>query len=199
MRALDVSDFKTRSQYTCRNGIVVDYSKHLTKLRLVVETMAAEKIIRDNPSFGIAISRPYFDGPQAAEDELDGFEYNPEEHVTFVGGWGDERKRYIANALRKMRPLYRAPFEGGHFPLESTLDIVLYNEIFMDVVESQEPDGTFKWGDFPYGGGVWVSAGGVSICCSVSGLHPIDDHMIAQMYANMILKWILIGQGLHAA
>ena len=188
--AMDVSIFPTELTYECSDGSVIDYASVLAKLRSVIETMQISGLFRRSNTFGLAISRPYWEGEDA---DCTTFRNNPETHVGFVGGWGEKRDQCIANAVRKMRPLYRGT------AATSTLDMLPFDEDFKDVVKSIEDDGTFLWGDFPFGGAVWVIVNDVAYRVSVSGLHQIDDHAAAVLYGTTVSKMVLIGDGLLAA
>ena len=188
--AMDVSIFPSELTYECGDGSIIDFASVLAKLRSVIEIMEISGLFRRSDTFGLAISRPYFEGEEA---DCTTFQDNPETHVAFVGGWGEKQDQCIANAVRKMRPLYRGPVAT------STLDMRLFDEDFEDVVKSIEDDGTFLWGDFPYGGAVWVIVGDVAYCVSVSGLHQVDDHAAAVLYGTTVSKKVLIGDGLLAA
>ena len=122
---------------------------------------------------------------------------HPEEFVWFVGGWGPSRDRYIANAIRKLRALLR-PSYASYFQEFSTLDI-RFNvpEHFQDRVKSQDENGGFPWGDYPWGGGVVVTMGKeLTLIGAVSCLTEIQDDTVTRLILGGIGEQIVQGNKL---
>lgn len=138
------------------------------RLRYNIEQLADSKLIKYNRSFGFAASYPVM--PGFTWDNWD----DPHDFVWFVCGWGPEGDRYIANAVRKLRPALR---HG-----KDTMELRLTQpNAFERTVESQEADGSFAWGDFPWGGACLVNFGGVIYPMSVSCLREVEDDAVSKM------------------
>lgn len=190
MDLLDMSRFATSYAYYGKRGIV-SYEELLQQLKPAILALQEIGLIKDNASFGVAISIPYWEG----DEKLSGtFETAPETHVAFIGGWGEEWQRYAANAVRKMRPLYR-----NDNACMTTQQVFDYDKgSFDNPVDSVDAGGNYPWGDFPYGGGAWVQGGDVALCVAVSALHMIEDDAIAYLIGMLLGKKILECEGLLA-
>ena len=175
IETLDVSRFPTECLYgapgkKCNLATLMEpiwtYVNHLASLE--------SPLVEDNLSFGFAMANPW----------TVSFRYgmawnNPYELVWFVGGWGPERERYIANAVRKLRPAARTG--------RDTLELRHHSSgLFRDMVDSHEEDGSFAWGDYPYGGAVYLSFEGVKLLGSVSGLSEDEDAAIAAAVLGLV-------------
>jgi hypothetical protein len=134
-----------------------------------VQFLARAGLVKKNQSFGFAAVHP-----QTPWDLWD----NPHEFTWFVLGWGPDRNRYIANAVRKLRPTLR---EG-----RDTLEMrIKAPKLFRDIVESEDGHGGFPWGDFPWGGGTLVRVGDLTIPCAVSALREVEDDPIAKLLGGL--------------
>ncbi len=182
VRTLDVSRF-SRSAYW--GGSNFDLASLVMDSRVSIETMMASGLIRRSHSFGYAAANPVFQHFTDPRDVWD----NPYNLVWFVAGWGPEADRLIANAVRKLRPAVRA--------MKDTLDIIttkwegyltLDTSAFLNVVESVEPDGSFAWGDFPYGGAVHVRVDGRPFIGAVSALNQVHDDGIAGLLTSLVAR-----------
>lgn len=138
-------------------------------VRLAVKEGPIRGLLREHTSFGGVVTYPVSSQEQLrlllqADDP-----YRP---VWFGFGWGHERNRYIANALRKLPPTLHA--------LRDSLDLARdpgYS--FSNPVDSQDGSGRFPMGTFPYGGAKIVHIGGLWIAAAVSALNQIEDDAIA--------------------
>jgi len=164
---LDVSGLPGGQVYKTRNGGEVNFGNVFDQLRLVIEQMMTLKLIKKTESFGFAMSKP--DHVESIQDWDD-----PSQLVWMTAGWGPDKDRYVANAARKLRLADRLGF-----------DSIGVRESYIDTpVDSQEPDGTYAWGDFPYGGAVWHAhphIAGVSLLAAVSALTQQEDDMVTSM------------------
>jgi hypothetical protein len=132
-------------------------------LRTTIDEWAASELVKPNDSFGFAM---------ANADKASSWD-DPYAFVDFVVGWGPQADRYIANAVRKLRAALRTTLD--------TLFIRINNpDNFRDVVESQEADGSFAWGDFPCGGATFVRVGDLFLPCAVSALKEVEDDAAAK-------------------
>lgn len=194
-KLLDVTTLPSEETYVCRDGSKINLKAVLKSHRDAIESLATVGLIRDNPSFGFAMVRPIHQHETLPDDFWD----QPEQFVFFVGGWGPERERYIADAVRKLRPLLRLR-DTDHeelFGLD-TLDLRLgrHRDFFRDVVKSDNEDGSFPWGDFAKGGGVVVPLGEWALPGAVSGLTELQDDSVAKLILGVIAGLIILGDGL---
>lgn len=159
-------------------GLRVSLSEIVETLRYtLVDYLDAQGKIRYNGSFGFAMADPAL----GLTYDLAGTWDDPREMTLFVAGWGPERERYCANAVRKLRAAARNGVD--------TLDLVTgnYEEPFCDIVESPaNEDGTYPWGDFPYGGAVFVGFNDKLLLGAVSGLRQEEDHALAGVILHLI-------------
>ena len=133
-------------------------------------------LLQRGDSFGLAIAnRKYASNFRAVWN-------NPEELVGCVLGWGPERSRYIANAMRMMRAAARLG--------QNTLEIVesSRSSLFRDVVESQPNDKTslYPWGDYPRGGAAFSDDEDTAWLVSVDGLAQAENNMVAISVGNFL-------------
>lgn len=192
-RLLDVSTMPFERVYACKDGSEIDLTKLVDSHYNAIRALAYAGLIKANNSFGFAMLEPVWQVDGLDDEIWD----NPEQFVWFVGGWGSDRDRYIANAVRKLRPMLRpATATGGDFVM-STLDI-RFNlpEHFQDKVDQQNDDGTFPWGDFPWGGAVVELMGDLALIGAVSCLSEIEDDFIAKLILGGIGKRIIEGDKL---
>ena len=191
-RLLDVSSLPFDAKYECKDGTAIDMRQHLEGLRPVIEALASANYIKDKDSFGFAMMQPLTE-PIVNEFPDDIWD-KPEEFVWFVGGWGPYRDRYIANAVRKMRAMLREELPT------LTLRISESPVRFQDIVDSVNDDGTFSWGDFPWGGATLYPIGDAEVVLmgSVSALSEIEDDVVAQLILGLLAQPIINGDGLLA-
>jgi hypothetical protein len=196
---LDVSKLPFERVYTCEDGSRINLSTLLDSHYDAIQALAAAELIKANESFGFAMAEPMWDEDLETLQARDAFWDYPEHFVWFVGGWGPNRDRYIANAVRKMRALLRPVingYDGMNTMFESTLDIRISPSFFSDTVDSQNDDGTFPWGDFPWGGAAFVRMGGLTMAGAVSCLSEIEDDMVARLILGGIGQKIVVGNKL---
>lgn len=118
---LDITTLPTSHE---ENGVqLADLSG---EFRAIIGLLGNINTVRRVDSFGYAI---------AINPNYDNWD-DPSEFVTIVGGWGEDKDRYIANAVRKMRASLRES-------LDSLMIDAYDGAQFIDPVESQEEDGTF--------------------------------------------------------
>jgi hypothetical protein len=161
---LDVSSLPTEGLYSQAGG-EIDLAEIVLGLRPTIDEWMRTQLVEQTDSFGFAIANPAVD----THDEWD----NPGRFVWFVVGWGPASDRYIANAVRKLRPALR----WG----EDTLDMRINRpHAFINIVKEQEEDGSFEWGDFPKGGATFVRVGGLILPCSVSCFKEVEDDAVAK-------------------
>jgi hypothetical protein len=150
-----------------------DLAYEVTRMRTTIGLWEQIKLVKPNKSFslGFAAARPKLNPVRPEWDD-------PYDFVWFVAGWGPDGDRYIANAVRKLRPSLRTG--------RDTLDLRLAkSDQFEDVVESAV-DGKFPWGDFPYGGATIVRTGNIILPCAVSGFHEVEDDTAAKAIGGRI-------------
>ncbi len=166
-----------------RNRVTLDFEELFNeKLRPVITSMMPSSLIRDTASLGFALahSRHVLRNSVWVSDE-------PEMLVKMTAGWGPEKNRYIANAVRKLRFSARTHHDS--------IDALQFPDLIDTPVDSVDERGDFPWGDFPYGGAVWVTPfipGELQMLGAVSGLSQEEDHMVAtlilQIFALEIKK-----------
>ncbi len=184
IKLLNVERLPTKRVYEASSGVTIDVAEVFSGLRAVVETMAREGMIRSDHSFGLAMCKPELDEDIAhAVDSVFTNWDNPYLTTWFTGGWGPKQSEYIANAVRKLRPLLRT---GGR-----TLDARVVGERlalgdFINVVESVDENGNFPWGDFPWGGATYYTVGTLIIPVAVSSLREDEDDMVANLFGSLI-------------
>lgn len=197
-RLLDISTMPFDQSYTCKDGTVINFYDVFHQYRRMIEMQMQDGLIKQKDSFGFAMAHPQWHddredyGIWTDEDVWD----KPEKFVWFVAGWGPECDRYIANAIRKLRPLLRL-YVGRHHG--GTLGIKLFGgEGFQDKVDlKNEPEGTFSWGDFPRGGAVYAQLGPLVLPVAVSALSETEDDSMAGLIAKVGYgQRILRGDGL---
>jgi len=182
---LDVTTMPSRQTYACKDGTEIDLRELLEGHWDGVQSLASSGLIKPNESFGFAMMAPAIDPGPAPEGLWD----KPEEFVWFVGGWGPQRDRYIANAIRKIRPLVRTGYG-------SSLEMRFYAQgLFEDKVESSDADGSYPWGDFPWGGAVEAMYGNLSLTGAVSCLTEIEDDTIVRLILGCVAQRIIKGDG----
>lgn len=160
METLDVSRLPREAMYG-EGPNRVDLASVVHELQNTFQLWVSTEMIKPYTSFGFAAAHPFYHHSNFGWDDPYGFTW-------FVVGWGDEGNRYIANAVRKLRPALRTK--------RDTLDLRLNDpHLFQDKVESAEADGTFAWGDFAWGGATFVRVGNLIIPCALSCLREVED------------------------
>lgn len=168
------------------NGGWIHMRQFLDTWRPILRGLAQNGVIKPQDSFGFAMMTPI------QNDDLEAWisEWNhPYAYTWFVGGWGPDGNRYIANAVRKIRPLLRRCMEF------STLDMVLHGRPgkFQDIVDQIDGNGNFPWGDFPYGGAARVSYGPVQLIGACSAFTQFEDHLVTELILGDLARRILAG------
>lgn len=143
----------------------VDIADLVDEIKTVVEFLASQGIVKETESFGFAVAFDGFVGDPIDPDD-------PSEYVGFVGGWGPDKDRYIANAVRKLRVTLE--IEDDSMNITHTGGNDDYNG-----VKSAEDDGSFLWGNFPWGGSTYTAFGKYEILVSVSALKQDEDDLVA--------------------
>lgn len=192
---LDVSTMPFEQTYVCKDGNKVALHNELLKHHGAIDAMAANDLLKTNGSYGFAMLEPLTEPADSWADDLWD---HPEQYVWFVGGWGPQRERYIANAVRKLRPALRVALSSTYEAPLSTLDMRIEGdtEWFEDCVDSQDPNGNFEWGDFPWGGATALTYGEeFALIGAVSGFTEIEDDTVAKLILGGIAKPIILGLG----
>ena len=197
-RLLDVSALPFEQTFIREDNTPIDMREFLDQYYDVAQLFIATGLVKPHESFGFAM-----EAPRLIKDGFGRVEWNdPEKFVWFVGGWGPDRDRFIANAVRKMRPLLRSfldkTWDGPAFmAAPSTLAIRMeIPDYFCSKVRSRNQDGTFSWGDFPYGGAVSVPMGRYLFNGAVSCMTEIEDDLIARLILGGLGKQVILGDGL---
>ncbi len=191
-RLLDVTELPTDWGYSCQNGTFIGMNDLLATHGEVISALEVSGLIKTNGSYGFALSVPLIphgDGWEMTEWDT------PQKYVAFVGGRGPERNRYVANAVRKLRPCLRQ-IVGG-YGLDGTLAMRLFApDLFQRGVESQDDNGTFPWGDYPWGGAAVVPLPEFAIAGAISGFSEVQDDTVARVILGSLAEQIIIGDGL---
>lgn len=130
----------------------------------------------DSFGFAVAVSDIAIDSSLEGSIEID----DPSTYVAFVGGWGPEQDRYIANAIRKMRASLDS---DENDTIKITQDGV--NEHY-NTVESVDENGNFPWGNFAWGGSAYVAFGNYNHLVSVSALKQDEDDVASSIIGKLI-------------
>ncbi len=186
---LDVSKLPTKQVIACDDDTEIDMEKFLAGHYDDVMALIDRDRIGSSDSFGFAMASPQTSCSTFHESWDD-----PSKLVWFVGGWGPNRDRYIANAARKLRALAR-PMRRTCW--ESTLEIRMSNpDHFQEVVETQNNDGTFSWGDFPYGGAASLRLGNLWLAGACSAFSQVEDQIVTSLILGNLAKKIIVGNKL---
>jgi hypothetical protein len=175
---LDIPSLPQETVYTGANGSV-NMLEVVNSFRHVIDELARGGHVKATNSLGFAMAKP-------AYAPIDTHNWNkPDELAWFVGGWGPNRDRYIANALRKMRALARTC-------RSSTLAMKHVSPgLFENEVDSAEEDGSFAWGDFAYGGALRLRLNRLEIMGGVSGMTQMQDDFVTYMILATMAQHIL--------
>ena len=187
MTTLDVTALPFEQVYECTDGMSINMYDFLRELEPVLNVMGTAGIVRENTSFGFAMAEPIVDAPD--DFSIDYWD-DPYKFAWFVGGWGDEKDRLIANAVRKLRPLLRRQDEW------STLDMRFFSEEkpFMNTVNSRDDDGNYPWGDFPWGGASVRQFGRLHVIGACSGFSEIEDDMVTNLILTEFAKRVVFAE-----
>lgn len=191
-RLLDVSAMPSDQVFICNNGTEIDMRMFLGSHRGAFQELANSGLIDPSRSFGFAMAEPG-SGKKYSSWYWD----DPETFVWFVGGWGPDRDRCIANAIRKMRPEMRQNLQSDPRKWVSTLDMRFNDpECFREEVRSVNPNGSFSWGDFAWGGAVTIVWRELVLSGAVSGLTEFEDDSTAELILKGLGQKILKGNSL---
>jgi hypothetical protein len=138
-----------------------------------IKALMASGVIATKDSFGFALAYP---GNRGFGDWD-----NPERLIALVIHWGPDGPRYVANAVRKIRPAARNLDDTQHLRTGRSW-------LFQDKVESKDDEGRFPWGDFPWDGAVWHSALGVSLLGAVSAFPQEQDPIVARLILGVLAE-----------
>lgn len=170
MKLLDVSSLPTQALFG-PEGEQTDLAKLVKASRRAMYELGRRGLVKPVKSFGFAIARPEIPSTLNHKD--------PEEFIWFVCGWGPDGDRYIANAVRKLRAVLRTGKDTLTLRVEGS-------KAFKKRVPSMEKDGSFRWGDFPWGGGVLTTVGDYTLAGAVSCFLEVEDHAVAHMLNSSI-------------
>jgi len=174
---LDVSRLPSEA-YTETGSVRVNLAHLVPLMQRPLESMEQYTLVKPHSSFGCAFAKP---GPAG---EMQWNWDDPYDFTYFVAGWGPDRERYIANAVRKLRATLREDMD--------TLLMRISNPgAFQDPVDSVDEDGNFPWGDFPWGGATFVHVGDMVIPSAVSSLLEVEDDFVAKLLGGLVGATIL--------
>lgn len=139
--------------------------------RSTLDLMMSRGLITRKDSFGFAMADPRVDYKKLWN--------NPEPLIAFVAYWGPDGPRYAANAVRKIRAAAREGWDTQALRLNGSFR-------FQDVVESQDENGNFPWGDFPYDGAVYVDTLSGRLLGAVSAFPKEEDPIVATLLLGII-------------
>lgn len=178
MDLLDVSTYPTTAPYG-EGELQLNLAAIPRRMRTGFDELVKAGLIKPNDSFGCAVARPCRDGDDTFQvwDADD-----PSDFLWFVTGWGPNRDMYVANAIRKLRPSLRE----GQDTLLMRCDPETYVSGEAASVKSVDADGNFPWGDFFWGGAVFVHVGGLCIPVAVSCLYEVEDDAIAKLIGGSV-------------
>ena len=165
---LDVHTLPSHTVYDGKYG-ALDMESFLLSFRPVVDELERGANVRASFGLGFAMAKPAY-GTCEVRDWDD-----PSQLTWFVGGWGSDREVLIANAVRKMRAVART-YRSSTLTMAS----VAPGEFLNPVLRAND-DGTFPWGDFPFGGALRVRYGSIEVMGGVSGFSQHEDHMLAHL------------------
>ena len=173
---LDMSTFSGDYTYWSKvTGRSVRLDEVVSRFFPGIRAMMRSHAIDKKDSFGFALA--------TVDNDPESVWNNPSELIAFVAGWGDDQDRYCANAIRKIRP-------GARDGMDTQLIRLHYPELFVDKVESEEDDGTYTWGDFPWDGAVWADVPllgqGWRLLGAVSALPKEQDPIVARTLVDAV-------------
>jgi hypothetical protein len=153
----------------------------------VEQWTASGRISVAKPGYGLACAGILTD------EEFRGLNWDdPRALLRFGVATGGVPTTFVYNALRKLRAVVRVA--QADYPFTSTQEIEdEASRLFRDVVANQEPDGTVRWGDFGYAGGllVWrhdpVRQQNLVVPLAISVFKKGEDHDLAGEVGNNLL------------
>lgn len=148
----------------------IDLGATVLGMQRVIELMMADGQLTQKDSFGFAMANPTVVLGDVWDD--------PSKLIAMVMYWGPDGLKYAANACRKIRPSARTGQDSETLRRE-------HPELFRDNVESVEADGTFAWGDFPYGGATYLTVEGHLLLGAVSALPQVEDPIASRLLTGM--------------
>lgn len=161
---MDIRTLPTTDQYG-PPGYEVDLAEAAGKAFRLIPAMHQLGIISTNPeSLGFAMAVTDHDLRKDVADDYQGL-------VSFVAGWGPDAEQYIANAVRKLRFSARTGLESS--------DAAFERHLVDHPVSPTSAEGTFEWGDFPYGGAVFSRTKVVGGRGGKHGLHVMNRWLLA--------------------
>lgn len=165
MKLLDVTSLPREATYG-PPGNQTNLAALVARSRAAIYELGRGKLVKPVRSFGFAMAQPVIPSTLNWKD--------PNEFIWFVFGWGPVGDRYVANAVRKLRAVLRTG--------QDTLTLrTSGGELFKRRVATQEVDGSFRWGDFPWGGGVLTTVGDHVFAGAVSCFLEVEDHAVAHL------------------
>jgi hypothetical protein len=173
---LDMSRIPTEQVYC---GF--DLAEVVHGARPAIDTMTRSGLIKPHASFGFVLTDPNF-----SAEELQANWDNPYGLGWLAVHWGPEGQRYAANALRKLRAAARNLANTLELREAADADTTKVGDYFRDIVDSQEPDGSYKNGDFPWGGGVLLKRPVGTLGGAVSCLRQREDHHVASLLVDTV-------------
>ena len=126
-------------------------------------------------SIGVTITNP-----DLTQEEVQELWNDPYELIHMAWGYGPDGAMCIANGARKTRASSRL--------MRNSLEINANDHgSFIDKVVAAEEDGRFKWGDFPWGGAVWIPlTNGKGFWIAVSAFKQDQDQTAGYMIGGAI-------------
>jgi hypothetical protein len=197
---LDMSKFNYERSFTGLSPYTsgpqsVSLRSIVQSCRLAVESLQHTGLLAtinskgmDVDSVGFAMTNPSLSFEQVRE-----LWNSPYELIYMVGGYGPNRDQYVANGVRKLRPAARRG--------KPTLELNMFEpDSFIDKVESVDSDGRFLWGDFPWGGAVWIPlSNGKGFWIAVSAFKQDEDQLASYLYGGAIATELERGIALELA
>lgn len=180
-KTLDVSVLPTVQAYISPGGNGLDVVAFLEEqVRPVISLLMTNGQIRDVDSFGFAMAMPLHRSmvtDMPAVLSFGGWD-DPEELTWLTWGWGPNRDRYVANAVRKMR-----------YSARTLDDSIVTQEDPGSIdtpVDSAAEDGSFPWGDFPWGGAAYVDVEEMAFLGASSALTQREDHHVTVLILSLL-------------
>jgi hypothetical protein len=168
---LDIDSLPRALTWNPATPAATSVSAIFSGLEPTIKTMMAESVITSKSSFGFALATPDIDLTEVWDD--------PRKLIAFVAYWGPEGPRYAANACRKLRPAAREGVDTEILRRERP-------EAFRDIVESNEGDTAFPWGDFPWDGAAFTTVQGRPLLGAVSALPKEEDPIVARFITGVM-------------
>jgi hypothetical protein len=152
-----------------------DLGAIIPELYPVKKALEATGLVKSSASFGFAMGEPLPEVQLFADRWQD-----PQSLVWLVGGWGPDEEYYIGNAACKLRALARTGFD--------TMSLrISHPDRFRDVVVPTDRKGDRSWGDFPYGGAMFIEMGGLFTPVAVSCYKEVEDPAPAALTGTLVV------------